>query len=84
MRDIFPEKSFTKCGEETSPRPYSEKSKLSISLDQYSKVLYNLFLLYAKLRAIKICCRALGFTSYKAFLKNKKRYGTNLPGLFYA
>ena len=28
--------------------------KWSISLDQYSKVLYSLFLLYAKLRAIKI------------------------------
>ena len=26
-------KSYTKCGGETSPRPFSEKSKLSISLD---------------------------------------------------
>ena len=32
MRNIFIEK----CGGETSPRPYSEKLKLSISLDQYS------------------------------------------------
>ena len=31
-----------------------KKSKLSISLDQYSKVLYNLFLLYAKLKVIEI------------------------------
>ena len=34
MRNIFLEKSFTKCGGETSPRPFSEKLKLSISLDQ--------------------------------------------------
>ena len=56
MRNIFPEKSYIKCGRETIPRPFLEKSKLSISLDQYSKVLYSLLLLYAKLRAIKIFC----------------------------
>ena len=55
MRNIFLEKSYTKCGGETSPRPFTEKLKLSISLDQYSKDLYSLFLLYAKLRAIAIC-----------------------------
>ena len=54
MRNIFLEKSYKKCGEETSPRPFSEKLKLSISLDQQSKVLYSLFLLYGKLRAIEI------------------------------
>ena len=31
---IFIEKWYTKCGGETSPRPFSEKLKLSISLDQ--------------------------------------------------
>ena len=49
IRNIFLEKSYTKCGGETSPRPFSRKSKLSISLDQYSKVLLN-----AKLRTIEI------------------------------
>ena len=34
MRNIFLEKSYTKSGGETSPRPFSEKLKLSISLDQ--------------------------------------------------
>ena len=34
MRNIFLEKSYTKCGGETSPRTFSEKLKLSISLDQ--------------------------------------------------
>ena len=54
MRNIFVEKSYTKCGGETSPTPFSEKLKFSISLDQYSKVLYNFFLLYDKLRTIEI------------------------------
>ena len=43
MRNIFVKKSFTKCGGETGPRPFSGKLKLSISLDQSSKVLYSLF-----------------------------------------
>ena len=34
MRNIFLEKLCTKCGGETSPRPFPEKIKLSISLDQ--------------------------------------------------
>ena len=34
MRKIFHEKSYTKCGGDTIPRPFSEKSNLSKSLDQ--------------------------------------------------
>ena len=33
MRNIFLGKSYTKCGRQTNPRPFSEKLKLSISLD---------------------------------------------------
>ena len=54
MRNIFLEKSYTKYGEEISPILISEKWKLSVSLDQQSKILYCLFLLYAKLSAIEI------------------------------
>ena len=54
MRNIFLEKLYTKCGGETSSRPFSEKLKLSISLIQESKVLYSLFLLYTKLRVYNI------------------------------
>ena len=54
MRNILLEKSHTKCGGETSPGSFSKKSKLSISLDQSSKDLCSLFLLYAKLRTIKM------------------------------
>ena len=54
MTNIFIETSYTECGGETSPRPFSEKSKLSISLDQQAKVLYSLFLLHVKLSNIEI------------------------------
>ena len=54
MGNTFLEKSCAKCGGETSPKLFSEKLKLDITLDQYSKVLYSLLLLYVKLRAIEI------------------------------
>ena len=44
VRNIFLEKSCTKCGGEIIPRPFSKKSKLGISLDQESKVLYIVFI----------------------------------------
>ena len=34
LRDIFLEKFYIKCVGETSPRPFSEKLKFSMSLDQ--------------------------------------------------
>ena len=34
MRNFFFEKSYTKCGGETTPRRFSEKLILTISLDQ--------------------------------------------------
>ena len=43
---IFLENSYIKCGGETSPRPFSKKLKLSISLDLN-------FIEYAKCRATK-------------------------------
>ena len=90
MRNIFLEKSYTKYRGETSLRSFSKKAKLSKSLDQYSKVLYNLFLLKVKLRTIvtklkltlKLSCRSLAFTSYKVFLENKMRSGISLPASF--
>ena len=48
IRNTFFEKSCTKCGEEASPNSFSKKSKLSISLDQQSEILYSLILLYVQ------------------------------------
>ena len=90
MRNIFLEKSHTKCAEETFPKPFSKNSKLSISRDQLSKVLWGLLLLYAKIsknifqNTLKLSCKPLTFTPCKAFLKNKKRSGTSLLATFSA
>ena len=54
MRSVFLEKPYTKCGGETFPKRFSQESKPTIFLDQQSKVLYSLFLLHAKLRAIEL------------------------------
>ena len=48
MKNIFLEKPHTKCGGETSPRPFSEKLKLSISLDQQSGFLFSSFYCISK------------------------------------
>ena len=80
MRNIFFETSCTKCGEETSPRLFSKKIKLSISLDGLSKDLQSLYLLYGKLRAIEIyqnhAADHLLSPHIKLFQKRKKS-GTN-------
>ena len=87
MRNIFLEKSCTKCATETIPRPFYKKSKLNASLDQYSKVLYFVLIVcqvegYQKY--LKLSSRPFTFTSCKAFLKkqNKKRSGTSFPASF--
>ena len=53
MRNTFLEKSCTNCGEETIPRFFSKKLKLNLFLDQWSKVLYSLFLLHVNLKAVE-------------------------------
>ena len=42
MRNIFFKKSHRKWGRKNIPKPFSKKSKLSISVDEYSKALYIL------------------------------------------
>ena len=71
MRNICLEKSYTKCGGETSRRLFSKKLKLSISLDQLLKVFYRLFFIVCQAEGyqniLKLSCRPLPLTSIKAF-----------------
>ena len=53
MRNISLKKSYTKWGGESIPISFSKIANSTLSLDQWSKVLYS-FLLYAKLGTIKI------------------------------
>ena len=68
LSNIFLEESYAKCGGGTISRSLFKKSKLSISLDQYSKALYIWFLLVFKLQSTSIYPK-------KAFLKIKKWSG---------
>ena len=54
MKNVFLEILCTKCWGETITKPFSKKSKFSMPLDQLSKILYSLLLLYDKLNAIEI------------------------------
>ena len=60
VRNSFLVKSCRNCGEETSTKHFSKKCKLEKSLE----VLYSLFLLYAKLRAIEIFETKLQITCF--------------------
>ena len=68
MRNIFLEKSSTEYGGETSPRPFSEKLRLSVSLYQKSKVLYSFVFTVCQAEGyrniLKLSCRPLASTSY--------------------
>ena len=58
------------------------------TMDQHSKVLFSLFFIVCQVHGyqdiLKLSCRPLAFTPYKAFLKNKKRSKTSLPASFSA
>ena len=84
IRNIFLEKSYTKYSVGTSPRLSSEKLKLSLSLDQQSKVLCSLFLLYVKLRAIGIYWKKVGDYLFLPHIKQFWKIKRVLPGSFSA
>ena len=73
-RRIFREKSYKKCSGESYLTHFSKKSKLSTSLNQQFKVLYNFFLFYVKVEGyrnlLKLRSRPLALTSYEVFSKN--------------
>ena len=66
----------TKWGGKGSPDPFYIKSKLSISLDQHSELLWSLFLLHDQVEVyqniLELRCWPLAFNFYKAFIKTKR------------
>ena len=67
LRNIFLEKSNIKCGRETSPRPFSVKLKLSISLNNSVDFIQFVFIecqVEGYQNILKLSCRPLTFTSY--------------------
>ena len=88
MRNASLEESYTKYGRETISRLFSKKSKLRISLVQYSKLIYSMFFIACQVEGyrniLKVRWRPLAITKCKASIKSKTKSGTSLPALFSA
>ena len=87
LRNILLEKSHTKCGGESIPRPFSEELKLRIYLDQqFNTVCFIQFAFIASPsrrllnKYVQTRWRPLAFTSYKD-LKKKNKSGLELVSL---
>ena len=63
MRNIFLEKPYTKCGGETSPRLFSEKSELNIQFN-FIQFVFIGWQVEGYQNILKLGCRLLAFTSY--------------------
>ena len=88
MRNIFLKKPYAKWCEETSPRRISKNLQVIIPLEQLSGILCSLFLLYVQVdeyqNILELRCWPLAFTSYKTFLKPRKKSKTSPPTSFSA
>ena len=88
MRNNFPEKWYTKCSRETTARSFSKKSKFSITLYQYSIVLYIFFYClpgWGLSKKIETKLQTTWFYLIQSFTsKSKKRSGASLPASFSA
>ena len=84
LRNIFLEKPYTKCGGETSPRPFFEKLKFTISLNQKSKVCFYCMLRWGLSKYIETALQTTClYLHIKLFWKIEKRSGTSLSALFF-
>ena len=74
MRNIFLEKSYRKCGGGNITGPFSKNSKLAYLCFKSPKFYIQFFFIVCQVEGyqniLKLCCRPLAFTSYKALLKN--------------
>ena len=81
MRNISLEKSYKNCGGETITRLFSKKKKRSYLWINNLKCIQFVFIVCQvedNQNILKLGCRPFPFTSYKTFVKNKKRSATSL------
>ena len=64
MRNIFIEKSYTKCDGETSPRPFSEKLKLNTKSFKQFVIIICQVEDYQNILKLNLSCRPVACTSY--------------------
>ena len=76
MGNIFLEKSYTKCGGETIPRPFSKKIKIKhISgsiVQSFIQSVSGVYQVEGYLKISTLSYRPLAFTSYKSHIKQNK------------
>ena len=83
MRNIFLEKSYTKCDDEAIPRTFSKNQNWAyLCCSRYRSFIQSVVIAcqvegYRKITKLK--CRPRSYSSNKAFLGNKKRSGSSLP-----
>ena len=73
-------------------RNYSQTHSLKIKIEHFVGSIVEIFIQFVPIKRqvegyrniLKLSCRPLAFTSYKAFFKNKKRPGTSFPASFCA
>ena len=73
-------------------RNYSQTLSQNVKIDQISGSITDSFIQFAFIvcqiegyrNMLKLSCRPIVFTSYKDFLKSKKRYGTGFSASFSA
>ena len=65
-------------------RNYSQTLFSKIKIEHFMHFVFIVCEVEDNRKWSKLNCRPLAFTSYKAFLKNKKRSGTSLPASFSA
>ena len=80
MRNIFLEKSCTKCEGETSPDPYL-KNQIWASLDQQLEILCRCFYYMSNSKTTSIGADDLLLPHVKFLKKNKKEVWNEFPGL---
>ena len=83
MRNIFFEKTCTKCGPETSPRPFLKKSKIE---HIFGSTAWNLFLLYVQVEECQNILKQRLTTRFYfilRFFKKQKEVWTESPWLIF-
>ena len=87
MRKIFVENHTQNVEEKLFPDPFLKNKVEHISgsiVQSFVQFTFIISQVDDDRNILKLSSRPLAFTSYKVFLKNKKRSGTSLPASFFA
>ena len=85
IRNIFIEKSCTKMVNKQFPDSFLKNQNWTyLWINSFIQFVFTVCQVEGYWNQLKLSCRPLAFTSFKAFLKNKKKFGTSLRVSFSA